>query len=70
MTEGFPMKTQEDLNTMTAEQLREYADVMLHGQLNAMDKQMADLHAKRREISRHYLHVGQMILSLEEGLSD
>lgn len=63
------MKTQEELSTMTAEQLREYADVYLHGQLNAIDKQMQELHAKRREISRHYLSVGQMILSLEEGLS-
>lgn len=63
------MKTQEELSAMTAEQLRQYADVDLHEQLNTIDKQISDLQAKRREINRHYLHVGQMINALEEGLN-
>lgn len=56
------LHSKEELQNLTTEELREYADKFLLSCLDTIDKSIARDLEERREISRHYLSVGQMIL--------
>lgn len=56
------IKTEEELADMSTMDLRMYADVDLLSNLDNLDSEIAALLETRRELSRHYLSVGQLIL--------